>query len=152
MSDVASHATDLPIRRWPTDRARQWLSSFLDRARRNPNVVAVIAVGSAVRVGVASDDLDVVVLCRDAKQFRERAPIEVDLRRLDLDCVDESIRAGRDLVIWAVRFGRPLLDRDRVWAGIVRNWKDGLPVPDYSVSLERARVTHRRMEADARHR
>lgn len=146
MSDTASRVPERPIRRWPTDRARQWLSSFLDRARRNPNVVAVIAVGSAVRTGVASDDLDVVVFCRDTKRFRERAPIEVDLRRFDLDCIDESIRAGRDLVIWAVRFGRPLLDRDSVWAGIVHNWKDRLPVPDSTVSLERARATHRRME------
>jgi predicted nucleotidyltransferase len=143
---MAIRVSERRIHRWPTGRAKQWLSSFLDRARRDPNVVAVVAVGSSVRIGVASDDLDVVVLCRDPERFRERAPIEVDLRRINIDCVDESIRAGRDLVIWAVRFGRSLFDRENIWADIVRNWKNRLPVPDSGVSLQRARTTFQRME------
>ena len=143
---MATRVSERRIHRWPTGRARQWLSSFMDRARRDPNVVAVVAVGSSVRFGVASDDLDIVVLCRDTERFRERAPIEVDLRRIGIDCVDESIRAGRDLVIWAVRFGRPLFDRENTWADIVRNWKSRLPVPDSGVSLQRARVALKRME------
>ena len=130
MSDMATRVSERCIHRWPTGRARQWLSSFLDRVRRDPNVVAVVAVGSSVRFGVTSDDLDVLVLCRDTERFRERAPIEVDLRRIGIDSVDESIRAGRDLVIWAVRFGRPVFDRGNVWANIVRNWESRLPVPD----------------------
>ena len=143
---MATIGSERRIHRWPTGRARQWLSSFLDRARHDPNVVAVVAVGSSVRFGVDSDDLDVVALCRDTERFRERAPIEVDLRRIGIDSVDESIRAGRDLVIWAVRFGRPLFDRENTWADIVRNWKSRLPVPDSGVSLQRARATFKRME------
>ena len=146
MSDIAPRVSERHIHRWPTGRARQWLSSFLDRARRDPNIVAVVGVGSSVRLGVASDDLDVVVLCRDTERFRERAPIEVDLRRIGIDCVDESIRARRDLVIWAVRFGRPLFDRENIWADIVRNWQGHLPVPNSAVSLQRARTALERME------
>ena len=143
---MATRVSERRIHRWPTGRARQWLSSFLDRARRDPNVVAVVAVGSSVRIGVASDDLDIVVLCRDPELFRERAPIEVDLRRIGIDYVDESICAGRDLVIWAVRFGRLLFDRENTWSAIVRTWKNRLPVPDSGVSLQRARATFQRME------
>ena len=153
MNDTASRVSDRHIQRWPTGRARRWLSSFLHRARRDPNVVAVVAVGSSVRLGVASDDPTattattfVVVLCRDTERLRERAPIEVDLRRIGIDCVDDSIRDRRDLVIWAVRFGRPLFDRENKWADIVRNWQGRLPVPDSAVSVQRARTAYERME------
>ena len=146
MSDTAPRVSERRIHRWPTGRARQWLSAFLDRARSDPNIVAVIAVGSSVRIEVESDDLDIVVLCHDTERLKERAPIEVDLRKIGIDCLDENIRAGRDLVIWAVRFGRPLLDRENTWADIVRNWRHHLPVPDSDVSLQRARATLERMK------
>ena len=35
------------ILRWPRADARNWLAAFLKRAQRDPNVAAVIAVGSA---------------------------------------------------------------------------------------------------------
>ena len=146
MSDMPSPVSERRILRWPTGRAKQWLSSFLDQAQRDPNIVAVIAVGSSVRLDVSSDDLDVLVLCHDTERFRERAPIEVDLRRIRMDCVDESIRAGRDLVIWAVRFGRPLFDHENTWADIVRDWQGRLPIPDATVSVQRARAVLERME------
>ena len=132
--------------RWPSPQTRDWLASFLERAEADKNVVAVVVIGSAIRPEVASDDLDVMVLCRDAARLREKAPIEVDLRKADLDCAEEKIRAGHDLLIWAVRFGRPLLDRDGTWAGIARRWTSRLPVPDPTVALERAEAARRRME------
>ena len=46
------------VRRWPTATAFHWLASFLERAEDDPNVVAVIVIGSAARPNVASDDLD----------------------------------------------------------------------------------------------
>ena len=49
-------------------------------------------------------------------------------------------------MIWAVRFGRPLFDRENIWAAIVQDWKSRLPVPDSGVSLQRARATLKRME------
>ena len=132
--------------RWPSPHTRDWLASFLERAKADKNVVAVIVIGSAIRPEVASDDLDVLVLCRDVARLREKAPIEIDLRKAGLDCVDEKIRAGNDLLIWAVRFGRPLLDRDGAWAGITRRWTNRLPVPDPTVALDRAEAARRRME------
>ena len=132
--------------RWPSPDTRDWLASFLERAEADRNVVAVIVIGSAIRPEVASDDLDVLVLCRDMARLREKAPIEIDLRKADLDCVEEKIRAGHDLLIWAVRFGCPLLDRDGTWAGITRRWTNKLPVPDPTVALDRAEAARIRME------
>ena len=137
---------DDSVCRWPSPHTRDWLASFLERAGADKNVVAVIVIGSAIRPDVASDDLDVMVLCRDAARLREKAPIEIDLRKADLDCVEEKIRAGHDLLIWAVRFGLAVLDKDGVWAGIARRWTNRLPVPDPTVALERAEAARRRME------
>ena len=132
--------------RWPSPHTRDWLASFLERAEADKNVVAVIVIGSAIRPDVTSDDLDVMVLCRDVARLREKAPIEIDLRRADLDCVEEKIRAGHDLLIWAVRFGLPVLDKEGLWAGITRRWTRRLPVPDPAVALERAEAARKRME------
>ena len=134
------------IRRWPTVQAREWLSSFLARARSNRNVIAVIAIGSAVRSKVQSDDLDLFVLCHDRALLTDRAPIEIDMRSADVSRVDQNIRTGRELEIWAVRYGQPLLDRDSTWRRIVNNWKDRLPLPDPSVSMERARRTQKQIK------
>ena len=124
--------------RCPTPIARAWLVSFLERVRRDPNVVSVIAIGSAVRGGVASEDLDLVVLCHDAQLLKERPPIEVDLHKASVDCVEQEIRGGGALLIWAVRFGQSLMDDDAAWEDIVERWKERLPLPDPGVSRERA--------------
>ena len=71
------------IRRWPIAGSKAWLTAFLARARRDANVVSVVAIGSSVRPGVVSEDLDVIVLCHDANALVEKAPMEVDLRKVN---------------------------------------------------------------------
>lgn len=139
-------STDRLIRRWPTERSRQWLASFLEGVRRDRNVVAVVAVGSAIRSGVASEDLDLIVLCRERKLLSERAPIEVDLRSFDVGQVEQGIEDGQDLLTWAVRFGQPLFDPHHLWADIVEHWKDRLQLPDPVVARARASATLARLE------
>ena len=134
------------IQRWPTINTMNWLAAFLSRAQRDPNVVVVLAIGSAVRSGVDSDDLDLIACCHDASRLQERAPIEVDLRAKNLSDVDHEIAHGGDLLIWAVRFGEPLLDKNRTWEAIVRRWDACLPLPNPAVALERAAVAHRHRE------
>ena len=102
------------VLRWPTATAFHWLASFLERAEHDPNVLAVIVIGSAARPNVASDDLDLMVLCRDTKLLREKAPIEVDVRKANVGSVETDIRSRQDVAIWTVRFGRPLLDKDGI--------------------------------------
>ena len=50
---MSAKAMDSAIVRWPTERAKAWLASFLERARRDENVVAIVAIGSAVRSAAA---------------------------------------------------------------------------------------------------
>ena len=69
-----------PIQRWPTTGAKAWVSNFLRSAVLDDNVVAIIAVGSAVRRNVPSVDLDIVVLAKDVSKLESRPPIEIDLR------------------------------------------------------------------------
>ena len=134
------------IRRWPAAGVRNWVTAFLERARRDPNIAAVVAIGSAVRPGVDSEDLDLIVCCHDTALLKERAPIEIDMRSRNLPDVDHEIENGGDLLIWAVRFGKPLLDKTGGWQAVVRRWEGHLPLPDPAVSLERAKSVHRHME------
>ena len=142
---MSVNSVDRSVRRWPTPRARQWTLDFLRRARDNPDVVAVIAIGSAVRDNVPSDDLDMLVLCRAKETLCERAPIEVDLRAYDVDDVDRQVAGGRDLLTWAILFGRPLFDRFQTWENIVARWRMRVPLPDARVARSRAAATLARL-------
>lgn len=130
--------TRQPILRWPTARSRRWVGAFLDRAAGDPNLLADIAIGSATRPGVESEDLDLLAVCRDRSAIAERPPIEVDLRKVALDRVEPSLRSANDLLIGAVQFGHPLLDCEGHWGAISRRWRHRLPLPDPEVADERA--------------
>lgn len=138
-------ATERPILRWPTDRSRRWVDDFLGRAANDPNLLAVIAIGSAVRPGVESEDLDLLAICRDRSGVSERPPIEVDLRKIALNRVEPSIRSGNDLLVWAVQFGRPLFDCEGLWAAVTRRWRHRLPLPDPEIADERAEAARKIM-------
>ena len=134
------------IHRWPSARSKAWFTAFLERAQLDPNVISVIATGSSVRPGVVSEDLDVIVLCHDASALVEKAPMEIDLRKVDFDRLEEKAENGHNLISWAVRFGQPLLDNDHAWEDIVQRWKSRLPLPDPRVSMDRAKAVRKRME------
>ena len=52
--------------RWPTEASMQWTESFLDSARDDLSITAVIAIGSAVRPNAVTADLDLVVIMQGA--------------------------------------------------------------------------------------
>ena len=133
------------IYRWPSARARKWVNGFLDRARRDSNVLAAVAIGSAVRKGVASDDLDIIVICVKAAAFRERAPIEIDLRAFNASEIDAKVSEGHDLLAWSIVFGRALLDRDGTWRDLATRWRTRVPLPDPAVARTRAEAVRKRM-------
>lgn len=147
---MPAHDLDNNIHRWPTARARQWLTAFLGRAAYDPNVRAVVAVGSAIRSDVPSEDLDLIAICLDRSQLGERAPIEVDLRAYDLDRIEQALDDGDDLLTWSVRFGRAVFDPDGVWRDIVDRWQERLPLPDPSVGRDRAATARGQLEEMAR--
>ena len=138
---------DSAIVRWPTERAKAWLASFVERAERDENVVAIVAIGSAVRPAAAAEDLDILVLCRNRAALKEKAPIEVDVRKANAHAIESDIRRGEALVAWAVLFGLPLLDKERVWESVVQRWRGRVPLPNAEVSLARAKAIRERMKA-----
>ena len=119
--------------------------SFVERSQEDENVVAIVAIGSAVRPTAAADDLDILALCRDRSALKERAPIEVDVRKANVHRADVDIQKGDVLLTWAVLFGQPVLDKKHTWADIVQRWRDSVPLPDPDALLERARGVHQRM-------
>ena len=126
------------IRRWPSSASQRWLESFGTDAVRDENVLAVVAVGSAVRRNVPSDDLDLVVVCADRKQFHYKAPVEVDLHVFDVGTLDAHIASGHPLLGWAVKFGKAIFDRGGTWNEVLRVWLDKVPLPDPALARQGA--------------
>lgn len=135
------------VHRWPTPASKDWTIRFLNSAYRDENIMAVIAVGSAVRPSVSSVDLDLVVICHEPKRLRTKSPIEVDLRTYACGQVDELIQGGNDLLGWAVKFGRLLFQREGFWDIVLKSWLDRLPLPSTDVAVQRANAAFRRLSA-----
>jgi predicted nucleotidyltransferase len=133
------------IHRWPTSQSKSWTATFLNLARKDENIMAVVAVGSAVRSSVRSSDLDLVVICREPARMKTKPPIEIDIRTYAVGRVDTLIRSGNDLLGWAVKFGRVLFQRERFWDAVVESWLDRLPFPSVDVALQRAGDSFRRL-------
>ena len=125
------------VLRWPTERARKWICEFLNSAPANDSLLAVIAIGSAVRPNVVSADLDLIVVVQGAARFQIPHPMEIDLRVYSAAAIDEQIAGGHDLLGWAIKFGEALYQRDRYWNRIVDDWKDRLPLPSAALALRR---------------
>ena len=130
--------------RWPTEASMQWTESFLDSARDDLSIAAVVAIGSAVRQNAVTADLDLVVICREPLNVSRSRPMEVDLRVYQADEVDRLIAEGHDVLGWAVRYGQVLFQRAGFWDMTLRRWKDELPLPTPEVPRVRARETRRR--------
>ena len=130
---------DDTVLRWPTPRSRNWVGALLKSAKTDPNIVSVVAVGSAVRPVVPSTDIDLVVICNDPNSVRGLArPLEVDLRAYSVTDTDALVESGHDMLGWAVKFGRVLFQRDHSWDRIVESWRHRLPLPSPEVARQRA--------------
>lgn len=141
MNEVCGNRGDTSlesIRRWPTGRAKEWTQSFLDLARRDDNIVAVIAIGSAVRPAVQSADLDLIVICKEPAKVKDKPPIEVDLRAYPSSQITALIEGRNDLLGWALMFGKVLFQRDNYWDTVLTSWKDRIPLPSYDTAVKRA--------------
>ena len=148
MSERYKQLRDEPweqIHRWPTSRSKSWTATFLDLAHKDENIMAVVAVGSAVRSSVRSADLDLVVICREPARMKTKPPIEIDMRTYAASRVDTLIRGGNDLLGWAVKFGRVLFQREHFWDTVLESWLGRLPIPSVDVALQRAGDSFRRL-------
>jgi hypothetical protein len=135
------------ILRWPTERARKWTCDFLSSAPANSSVLAVVAVGSAVRQNVVSADLDLIVISSEATPVHISPPMEIDLRAYSAGAIDSKIAGGHDLLGWAIKFGKVLFQRNHYWDKIVNTWNDRLPLPSAALARERAMTALGRLMA-----
>jgi hypothetical protein len=133
------------ISRWPTARSKAWTERFVDSAVDDENIMAVVAVGSAVRPAVTSVELDLVVVCQQPSGFSAKPPMEVDLRTYPAGQVDSLISGGNDLLGWAVNFGRVLFQREAYWDAVVEAWRRRLPIPAVDMATQRAEDAFRRL-------
>src|SRR5438067_1387596 len=102
------------VRRWVGD-SQRWLRAFLEDVQTSSSIVAVIAMGSAVRErGHRRSDLDLLVLFR-GKRPQLKPPIEVDIRMYPLERAEEHLAAGHDVLGWAMKLGETLYDPDEAW-------------------------------------
>lgn len=145
MFDLRS-SVDRAVLRWPSTAARDWVLGFLREVADAPNVLAVVATGSAVRPGVRSADLDLLVLVREPVR-KVRPPIEIDLRVFEISKAAADLEAGEDLLTWAARFGAPLHDPDSAWQRLVESMRGRLKLPDPEVADERAGRAEQQLQA-----
>jgi predicted nucleotidyltransferase len=125
------------IRRWPGLKSKPWVENFLASAAKEKPIVAIIAIGSAIRPrGHRRSDLDLLVVYREEKP-RLRAPIEVDIRYFSIDSVDKQIAEGNEIAGWAIRFGLALYDPDGFWEALRAKWLDALPLPSAEEAMQR---------------
>jgi hypothetical protein len=147
MSEVQEDTNHLlkQVLRWPTGRSKDWTRAFVSSAKKNSNIVAIVAIGSAVRPGVSSTDLDLLVLFDGLDSLNASPPIEVDLRVYALPGIEDKLGKGHDLLTWSVKFGRVLYQRHDFWDKLVRSWCYRLPLPSAKLARERAAVVYRHL-------
>jgi hypothetical protein len=133
------------IRRWPTARSKKWTIEFVDLAKRDVNMLAVVAIGSAVRIAVPSVDLDIIVICKAPPKLKAKPPLEIDLRFYLESDVDHEIMQGNDLLGWAVKFGRVIYQREGYWDVIVESYRNRLPLPSADIFAKRAKESFIRL-------
>lgn len=127
------------MRSWPDDAAQAWTSDAVASAVEDTAIQAIVGTGSAVRDVVISDDLDLVLVYRERRPELPRPPISIDLRQYECADVLAKLASGHDYLVWAVRFGRILVERDCWWSRLRAEWDGRLPLPSTADARERAR-------------
>lgn len=135
-----------PVLRWPTQRSKDWVMSFLDFASGSSDIVAIVAVGSAVRPGVPSVDIDLLAIYQEAFNLQESAPIEVDLRTYSASEIDAKVSNGNDMLIWAIMFGKVLFQRNHFWDRFNNSWHRRLPLPSPELAVQRGAKVRRHLD------
>lgn len=109
----------------------------------NGNVLAVVALGSAVRPMHSAHDFDCLYIYDGTPPTIHRPPNNVDIRSFEASKVDRLIESGHDLLVWSVKFGCVVCERQSFWSKLAGSWLPRLPFPSYSVADARARRAER---------
>jgi hypothetical protein len=131
------------VLRWPGGDARLWAERAFSRLCASENVVAVVLFGSAIRPATDSFDLDCLYVYQGDHPTLPSAPMEVDIRAYHVDQVEPLIAAGHDLLVWSIRLGALVCERDAYWTRLRESWLTRLPFPSPEVAESRAEHAER---------
>lgn len=129
--------------RWPSGTARDWAERTFSILCSDPSVLAVVLIGSTIRPAKSSFDLDCLYIYRGKPPTLPTSPMEVDVRGYRADQVDDLVRAGHDLLVWSVRLGKLVCERDDYWSRLTSYWRSRAPFPSPDVAEGRARDAER---------
>lgn len=129
------------IQRWSSAAARTWVEGFVARAERELGVLAVVAVGSAIRDVPESSDVDLVLIYEGRKLPTRPRPIDIDLRCYERSEVEGLLASGHDLLGWALKLGKLVFERDGFWTELLERWRGRIPFPSSDQARRRARVS-----------
>lgn len=124
--------------RWPTVPAREWALNVFPKLCAEPNVKAVVLLGSTVRAAESSFDFDCLFVYSGGKPAFTRPPSEVDIRAFDAEQMDALIQSAHDLLVWSLRLGELVCEHNEYWSTLKRHWQDRLPFPSADVAEARA--------------
>ncbi|MGA2034667.1 MAG: hypothetical protein ABSG68_20660 [Thermoguttaceae bacterium] len=95
----------------------------------NSSIASLVVLGSAVRErGHRRSDFDLLLIYR-GKRPVIKAPMEVDIRFLAIERIDEKIAEGHEILCWALKFGTALYDPQRYWDHLQGSWSNRVPFP-----------------------
>lgn len=148
LTDTRLDSSSAPgiVRSWPSRKARDWTIDTVANAGHNAAIQAIVASGSAVRDVDRCDDLDLVLVYRKLRPSLPRPPIGVDLQQHEESEVPRKLANGHDFLSWAVRFGRPLFEREQWWSLLRADWNDRLSLPSATEARKRARRAQQLLE------
>ncbi|MEX0784418.1 MAG: hypothetical protein WD557_17400 [Dehalococcoidia bacterium] len=107
------------------------------------HVLAVVAVGSAVRDVPNPSDADFVIIWDGGRPKSGHPPVEIDLRFYECSRAEALIAGGNDYLQWAVRLGEPVHEKRGFWTQFARSWIRAAPWPDPADADKRAERAER---------
>lgn len=122
--------------RWPSDEARAWVTALIRESASDPDTLAIVLYGSAVRGAGEPADVDLLMVRRGVWRDAD-IPFDVDLRVFEETELETRIRLGDEVLGWALRFGVPVFERDDFWSALAANWNGRLPFPSADAADER---------------
>ncbi|MGA9820945.1 MAG: hypothetical protein WBQ36_05070 [Desulfobaccales bacterium] len=127
------------VRRWPSEQARTWSEGFIESSTKQPDIEAIILVGSASRTVSQTGDIDFIVIYSDERPTFNRPPMDVDILTYDRNSISKLLSEGHDLLGWAIRLGCIIYERNHYWTKLKSRWVNRLKFP--SIDEARARAS-----------
>jgi hypothetical protein len=126
------------IHHWTSKSAQVWSRNFISSAREQQCIKAIIVVGSSIRNVSDNYDVDFIVIYDQQKPKFDTPPLDVDIRTFEQSTVEDLIAKKHDLLIWAIRLGCLVYERNRYWSNLRKRWKNKILLPSAEAASKRA--------------